>query len=74
VTDGGRNAAVARAIISLGQNLELKVIAEGVETAGQVSFLRENNCDEIQGYHVSAPLSADDFERWLTGWERPGRA
>jgi diguanylate cyclase (GGDEF)-like protein len=61
--------AVVRAIISLGQNLKLKVIAEGVETADQVSFLRDCNCDEIQGYHVSRPISASALEDWLRSWE-----
>jgi EAL domain-containing protein (putative c-di-GMP-specific phosphodiesterase class I) len=41
--------AVASAVISLGQNLNLRVIAEGVETDDQVAFLRKNNCDEMQG-------------------------
>jgi diguanylate cyclase (GGDEF)-like protein len=57
--------AVVKAIISLGQNLRLKVIAEGVETADQVSFLRDSNCDEIQGYHISRPISAAALEEWL---------
>lgn len=50
--------AVASAVISLGQNLHLRVIAEGVETDDQVAFLRKNNCDEMQGYHFSKPVSA----------------
>ncbi|MDP8997665.1 MAG: EAL domain-containing protein, partial [Pseudomonadota bacterium] len=50
--------AVASAIISLGQKLNLKVIAEGVETAEQVAFLRANNCDEIQGYYFSRPIAS----------------
>jgi len=48
--------AVAGAVISLGQKLNLRVIAEGVETAEQVEFLRANNCDEIQGYYFSKPV------------------
>jgi diguanylate cyclase (GGDEF)-like protein/PAS domain S-box-containing protein len=51
--------AVASAVISLGQKLNLRVIAEGVETEEQAAFLRENHCDELQGYHFSRPVAAD---------------
>jgi diguanylate cyclase (GGDEF)-like protein/PAS domain S-box-containing protein len=54
--------AVTTAVISLGQKLNLRVIAEGVETEGQLAFLRENNCDEMQGYHFSRPVSAGEIE------------
>jgi EAL domain-containing protein (putative c-di-GMP-specific phosphodiesterase class I) len=57
--------AVASAVISLGQKLNLRVIAEGVETAEQVAFLRENNCDEMQGYHFSRPIQATEIEKML---------
>ncbi len=60
--------AVATAVISLGQKLNLKVIAEGVETAEQVAFLRENNCDEMQGYHLSRPMPPGELEAFLEGW------
>ena len=50
--------AVASAVISLGQNLNLRVIAEGVETDDQIAFLLNNNCDEMQGYHFSEPISS----------------
>jgi diguanylate cyclase (GGDEF)-like protein/PAS domain S-box-containing protein len=49
--------AVAAAVISLGQKLNLRVIAEGVETAEQLAILRHNNCDEFQGYYFSKPVS-----------------
>lgn len=53
--------AVAAAVISLGQKLHLRVIAEGVETAEQLAILRDNNCDEFQGYYFSKPMSFEDI-------------
>jgi diguanylate cyclase (GGDEF)-like protein/PAS domain S-box-containing protein len=57
--------AVAGAVISLGQTLNLRVIAEGVETDAQAEFLRSINCDEMQGYLFSKPLPAKDIEDML---------
>jgi EAL domain-containing protein (putative c-di-GMP-specific phosphodiesterase class I) len=59
--------AVTTAVISLGQKLNLRVIAEGVETEDQMAFLRENNCDEMQGYHFSRPVPAGEIEKLLKG-------
>ncbi len=50
---------IARAVISLGQKLNMKVIAEGVETDEQLAFLEESECDEIQGYHFSRPIGSE---------------
>jgi EAL domain-containing protein (putative c-di-GMP-specific phosphodiesterase class I) len=57
--------AVVSAVISLGQKLNLRVIAEGVETDEQLAFLHANNCDEMQGYHFSKPVSAAEMQRLL---------
>ncbi|MES2756904.1 MAG: EAL domain-containing protein [Pseudomonadota bacterium] len=57
--------AIATTIISIGQQLKHKVIAEGVETVEQLEFLRESGCDEVQGYLFSKPLPADAFETAL---------
>ena len=56
------DTALASAMIWLGQRLKLRVIAEGVETDEQIRFLKENNCDEMQGYYFSRPLAARDLE------------
>lgn len=54
-------AAIVKAIVSLGHSLDMKVIAEGVETEKQMSFLLENRCDAMQGFLFSRPLSAGEF-------------
>jgi diguanylate cyclase (GGDEF)-like protein len=59
------DAAITRAIVALGQNLGLKIIAEGVETAGQQEFLADHGCHAYQGYLYSRPLAIDAFERYL---------
>jgi diguanylate cyclase (GGDEF)-like protein/PAS domain S-box-containing protein len=55
------DSAITRAIISLAHTLECKVTAEGAETQQQFEFLRDNNCDDIQGYYFSAPMAAEVF-------------
>ena len=57
--------AVASAVISLGQKLNLRVIAEGVETEDQIAFLRQHDCDEMQGFHFSKPVTAQGIEELI---------
>ena len=59
------NIAILKAIIALGHSLEMKVIAEGVETAYQKAFLHGIGCDELQGYHFSKPVPMDAFAKLL---------
>ncbi|MET0856518.1 MAG: EAL domain-containing protein [Telluria sp.] len=65
LADNPDDQAIAMAVISLGHKLNLRVIAEGVETEQQRSFLRENDCDEMQGYLFSRPLPPDDVADML---------
>ncbi len=59
--------SIVKAIIAMGHSLNFKVIAEGVETAEQLDCLRENGCDEIQGFYFSKPLPAEEFMLLLKG-------
>ena len=56
-------ATICAAIIAMARQLGLTVIAEGVETAAQVDFLRSQNCDQIQGFLFSKPVAAAEYER-----------
>jgi diguanylate cyclase (GGDEF)-like protein/PAS domain S-box-containing protein len=55
------NQAITQAIITMGKNLCLTVVAEGVETQEQKDFLRDHVCDEMQGFHFSKPIAPDKF-------------
>jgi diguanylate cyclase (GGDEF)-like protein/PAS domain S-box-containing protein len=57
--------AITEAIIVMGRSLRIKVVAEGVETAQQLHFVRSHGCDEIQGYFFSRPIPADAFANLL---------
>lgn len=59
ITTDPDDAAITSTIITMAHSLQLKVVAEGVETAEQLDFLRAQHCDEIQGYWFSRPLTAD---------------
>ena len=53
--------AISAAIIAMGHSMDLRVLAEGVETAEQLAFLRERGCDSYQGYFCSRPVPAEAF-------------
>ena len=65
ITSSHSSGSIVKSIISLAHNLNLRVLAEGVETERQLSFLIENKCDEIQGYYFSVPLDVQKFRRLL---------
>ncbi|MGW8393058.1 EAL domain-containing protein [Pseudoduganella sp. HUAS MS19] len=58
-------AAIVRSVISLGHSLDFRIIAEGVETEGQLAYLQRYNCDEAQGYHLSQPIMPEAFAALL---------
>ena len=55
------DAAIVRAIITLGHSMNITVVAEGVETADQLARLRAEGCDEVQGYYFGRPMPSDEF-------------
>jgi diguanylate cyclase (GGDEF)-like protein/PAS domain S-box-containing protein len=74
VAVGPDDAAITAAIISMAKTLNLKVIAEGVETEAQMSFLRAHHCDEIQGYYFSKPLAISEVVERLKAASGQGQA
>ncbi|MDP3700234.1 MAG: EAL domain-containing protein [Hylemonella sp.] len=66
--------AIVRAIVSLARSLGYLTIAEGVETPAQQAFLRDNGCDEMQGYYYSKPLRADGLEAFVRSRQLDTRA
>lgn len=65
VTDNEEDAAITRAIITMAHGLNLLVIAEGVETQAQIDFLKNNLCDEVQGYFIARPMPAEQLTKFL---------
>jgi EAL domain-containing protein (putative c-di-GMP-specific phosphodiesterase class I) len=65
ITTDPDDAAIVLAMISMAHKLGLRVVAEGVETAEQLHFLKDNACDEIQGYVFSRPVSATEMTALL---------
>ena len=59
------DCAIARAIVTMGQQLRQEIVAEGVETVEQMVFLRELGCDQLQGFLFSPPVPADDFAQMI---------
>ncbi|MCP1481835.1 diguanylate cyclase (GGDEF)-like protein/PAS domain S-box-containing protein [Pseudomonas chlororaphis] len=65
LSEDGADAAITRAIIAMAHGLSLKVVAEGVEHPGQLAFLKEQKCDEVQGYLISRPVEAEGLAALL---------
>jgi EAL domain-containing protein (putative c-di-GMP-specific phosphodiesterase class I) len=65
ISRGGHDTAIVTAVIGLAKSLNLGVVAEGVETLAELSFLRAQNCDEVQGYYFSRPVAAEVFAELL---------
>ena len=69
ITTDRNDAAISTAVIRLAHSLDVKVIAEGVETAEHLIFLAEQGCDQVQGYFLSPPLAPEAFEEHLRSYD-----
>ncbi|MBD2747547.1 EAL domain-containing protein [Microvirga sp. BT688] len=67
-SDAG-DTAIVKAVLSLGHNLGIEIVAEGVETAFQASLLQRMSCDLVQGYHFGRPMPAGDVPSFLASWQ-----
>ena len=71
MTTNSSNASIVKAIVALGHSLGLEIIAEGVEEPGQARYLRELQCDVMQGYLISRPIPADEMTAFLSAYCPP---
>lgn len=71
VLEDPNDAAIVRAIIDLGHSLGLQIVAEGVETLGQLEFLERHLCDQVQGYLIATPAPATEALEHANAWGRP---
>ncbi|MFN3581075.1 MAG: putative bifunctional diguanylate cyclase/phosphodiesterase [Pseudomonas sp.] len=69
VPDNASDCQLAQTIIAMARNMNLRVLAEGVETLAQRDWLQGQGCDQFQGYWIGKPMPADDFARWMAGPE-----
>jgi EAL domain-containing protein (putative c-di-GMP-specific phosphodiesterase class I) len=70
ITENANNAAITKAIIEMAKSLNLKLIAEGVETEAELSFVCQHQCDGMQGYLFSRPIPAPEFHQLLMAGKR----
>lgn len=69
MADDPNDAVIVRTIIQMAKSLNLKTIAEGVETERQLALLMLQHCDEVQGYYFARPMPADEFSSYLSGMQ-----
>lgn len=69
IGENPRDEAIVEAVVALGHKLDLRVLAEGVETAEQIEFLRRCGCDEMQGFFICKPVAAEQFAKFVESYK-----
>jgi EAL domain-containing protein (putative c-di-GMP-specific phosphodiesterase class I) len=64
-----KSGAIVKSVIGLGQSLNMVTTAEGVETPEQAEFLRQEGCDQVQGYYFSKPVTAPELSTFIERWD-----
>lgn len=67
--DDKRSESVVKSILGIAKSLNLRTVAEGVETEEQLEFLKENGCDFVQGYYLARPQPVLELTEWMNGWK-----
>lgn len=70
VNENEKSRQIVKSMIELAHNLDMKAVAEGIEDAGQVTALKNMNCDYIQGFIYSQPMTVEAFENWREAYEK----
>lgn len=71
LSDTEKSGAIVKSVIGLGQSLKMVTTAEGVETSEQAAFLREQGCDQVQGFYFSRPVAATELSAFIRNWNAP---
>ncbi len=66
-----RGSTIIRHIVSMAHDLNMKIVAEGIETKEQAELMKELDCDAAQGFYFARPMSIDNFEASVFGYVRP---
>jgi EAL domain-containing protein (putative c-di-GMP-specific phosphodiesterase class I) len=69
ISTDGSDMAIVRSIVDLGRNLDLKVVAEGVETKDGMDKLRSLGCELAQGFYIGRPMPGNEVEGWVERWK-----
>ena len=65
ITKSSCDEVIIEAIIAMASSMNLKIVAEGVENQSQIEFLKNKNCEEVQGYYYSKPITPQELKNYL---------